>query len=431
MAQAMDIDDVYLAGIMEVLPDAVVQYMLSSIRNARDVAICACVCQRWREAMVHVRSLYFPRTVCDEKINQSDAVVNRMVLSTSSLEELIVYCPFSGKSLLAWLSHTSKTLKHLELRMDNLGEKNPGPNCPSTLDYIASSPHLESLKLWGVSLKQLPAWNPFIKLHTLEVVGVRAQDTALYNMLLACPMLKNLALLGCDGAKVVDIELKHLEQCRLDFYGIGDCFLNITAPKLQVFEIQGAAWIRLRGDHSLRQLSIANNAGKVSKVECGRLSDLESLSMRGVQWSWDAIDTVLQSATEVKNLVMKIEFSGDTDRLLPFPEINLVDFFTSHPRLTNFEVHGAMFAALSQKNSLLRLDDSFSMPCLEEISITVRSPLNADQKMTTLESLVKHGRQLRRLTVRVSQMKNCQETADKFFEKVLRFKQRSHIVIIE
>ncbi|KAH9299623.1 hypothetical protein KI387_031305 [Taxus chinensis] len=198
---------------------------------------------------------------------------------------------------------TSRTLKHLELRMDNLGEKSLGPSCPCTLDYIACSPCLESLKLWGVSLKQLPAWTPLLRLHTLEVVGVRVQDTALFGMLRACPMLKNLALLGCDGAKIVDIDLQYLEQCRLDFYGIGDCFLNITAPKLKLFEIQGAAWIRIRGNHSLRQLSIANNAGKVNKVDqCGRLSDLESLSMRGVQWCWDAIDNVLQSATDVKNL---------------------------------------------------------------------------------------------------------------------------------
>jgi len=159
--------------------------------------------------------------------------------------------------------------------------------------------------------------------------------------------------------------------------------------------------------------------------------DLESLSIQGVQLCWDAINTVLQSATDVKHLVMKIEFSGDADRLQPFPEMDFVDFFNSHPRLTNFEVHGAMFAALSQRNSLAQLNSLFTIPCLERILITVRSPLNAEQKMMTLEALVKYSPQLRRLIIRISQMKNCQETADKFFEQVMRFKLRNQLVTIE
>eukprot|EP01018_Ginkgo_biloba_P034976 Gb_33254 [translate_table: standard] len=431
MVDAMDIDGIGSMGIMDVLPNEVVQYILSFLRNAKDVAVCSCVCTTWRNAMAHVRSLYFPRSVCDERIKQSDAVVSRMVLSTSALEELIVYCPFSSNSLLAWLDHTTRSLKHLELRLDNLSEKRPAPNCPSKLDCIGSLPHLESLKLWGVLLFHKPDWTPFLHLHTLEVVGARIRDFALSGMVQACPMLKCLALLGCDGVRVANIELQHLQQCRLDFYGLGDCAVNITAPKLQVLEVQGASWVFVKGNHCLQQLSIANNAGKVNKVEFGKLLDLESLSIRGVQWCWDAINTVLQSATEVKNMIMKIEFCGDSDRLQPFPEIDFVDFFNSHPRLTNFEVHGAMFAALSQRNSLRQLNSSFTIPCLEKVLITVRSPLNAEQKMMTLESLVKYSRRLGRLTIRVSQMKNCQDTADKFFEKVLKFKHKNHLVIIE
>lgn len=431
MADTMDIDDDSLRGIMDVLPDAVVQHMLSFVKNARDVAMCCCVSKKWREAMRNIRSLYFARSVCDEGLTESDAVVSRMVFSTSALEGLIVYCHFSGNSLRAWLSHTCNSLKHLELRLDNLVVKGPVPNFPTKLDYICSLPHLESLKLWGVHLSQAPNWSPFTSLHTLEVVGIRTRDFALSSIIHACPMLKCLALLGCDGVKVVNIDLQLLEQCRLDFYGIGDCSVNITAPKLQSLEVQGAAWIRIKGIHSLRRLSIANNAGKVNKVEVGKLLNLEYLSIRGVQWCWDAINTVLQSATDVKHLVMKIEFSGDAERLQPFPEMDFVDFFNSHPRLTNFEVHGAMFAALSQRNSLAQLDSLFTIPCLENILITVRSPLNAEQKMLTLMSLVKYSPKLKELIVRISQMKNCQETADKFFEQVMRFKLRNQVVTIE
>lgn len=79
---------------------------------------------------------------------------------------------------------------------------------------------------------------------------------------------------------------------------------------------------------------------------------LESLSMRGVQWCWNAISQLLQLASEVKHLYMKVEFTGDFESLLPFPEVDLVDFFNSHPKLQTFDMHGAMFAALCQKNSL-------------------------------------------------------------------------------
>ena len=93
-------------------------------------------------------------------------------------------------------------------------------------------------------------------------------------------------------------------------------------------------------------------SGRVYKVEMGKLAELEYLSLRGVQWTWSAIDSLLRCASEVKHLVMKIEFSGDYDTLQPFPEIDLVDFFNGHQKLKTFEIHGAMFAALCQRNSL-------------------------------------------------------------------------------
>ena len=87
-------------------------------------------------------------------------------------------------------------------------------------------------------------------------------------------------------------------------------------------------------------------------VDFGKLAALEFLSIRGVQWCWDAISKMLQLASEVKHLYMKVEFTGDFDSLQPFPEIDFVDFFNSHPKLQKFDIHGAMFAALCQKNIL-------------------------------------------------------------------------------
>lgn len=94
------------------------------------------------------------------------------------------------------------------------------------------------------------------------------------------------------------------------------------------------------------------SSGRVYRVKFGKLEALESLSIKGVQWCWDAMETVLQCASLVKHLVMKVEFTGDFDTLEPFPEVDLVEFFNNHHKLQSFEMHGAMFAALCQKNSL-------------------------------------------------------------------------------
>jgi hypothetical protein len=154
---------------------------------------------------------------------------------------------------------------------------------------------------------------------------------------------------------------------------------------------------------------------------------------------------------------MKVEFCGDYDTLQPFPEIDLVEFFNSHPKLRKFEIHGAMFAALCQKNSLkkvshaipyrfyvcnislmdmdfwlvhglannsalsMQLDSRFVIPFLEQVLVTVRSPLNAEQKLNTLESIVRYSVRLRRMVIRISQMKNCHDAADDFFEEICKF----------
>jgi hypothetical protein len=74
----------------------------------------------------------------------------------------------------------------------------------------------------------------------------------------------------------------------------------------------------------------------------------------------------------------------------------------------------------------MQLDCRFLIPCLEEVMITVRSPLNAEQKLNTLESLMKYSARLRRMVIRISQMKNCHEGADDFFEEICKFKYMNY-----
>ncbi|CAD6218984.1 unnamed protein product [Miscanthus lutarioriparius] len=411
---------------MNSVPDGVVQHILSMLSNARDVAACACVCRRWRDCVPYLPALFFPRNAFDAAAaarGAADDVIGRMVASVARLRELVIYCPFSMARLPAWLAARSATLRVLELRMDAAADKVAEGG---HLDCIGLASNLEELRLWGVSLTAAPAWGRMERLRVLEVVGASLRDSAVRDAIAACPNLTDLSLLGCDCSGTVAIDLQLLQRCRLDILGAGNCSLLLTAPRLESLEIQGFTWITLCGGHSLRRLSIAKSTGRVHKVDTGNLPDLDHLSLRGVQWDWAAVSSVLQCASEVKHLVMKIEFCGDLDALQPFPEVDLVDFFDSHPKLRKVEIHGAMFAALCQKNSLKNLNSRFLIPCLEEVLITVRSPLNAEQKLNTLESLVKYSVKLRTMVIRISQMKNCHEAADEFFEEICKFKYMNY-----
>ncbi|KAL6312083.1 hypothetical protein AAG906_015473 [Vitis piasezkii] len=408
---------------MESLPDAIVQYILCHMANARDVATCTCVSKRWKDSMPYLKSLYFPRNSFDNLTgaDNSDNVVFKMISSIVKLEQLVVYCPFSSAGLASWLSYAGSSLRHLELRMDNIAEHPIGfedSSKPSKLDCIAYARNLESLKLWGVLMT-----------HPQMGLLSKLEDPALSNALQACPNLTHLLLLGCEGVRSVSIELPHLEQCKLDFYGWGNCSLSVISPKLELLEVQGCSWIRVRETQYLRNLSIANNAGRVYMVDFGKLASLEFLSIRGVQWCWDAISKMLQWASDVKHLYMKVEFTGDFEALLPFPEIDFVDFFNSHPKLQKFDIHGAMFAALCQKNSLKNVDSSFVIPCLEEVLVTVRSPLNAEQKMSTLESLLKYGKNLKSMVIKILQMKSNHSSVDDFFEDICRFRYMNRKIV--
>lgn len=59
---------------------------------------------------------------------------------------------------------------------------------------------------------------------------------------------------------------------------------------------------------------------------------------------------MLRLSGEVKHLFMKVEFTGDSDSLQPFPEIDFVDFFNSHPKLIKFDLHGSVLLFLKENN---------------------------------------------------------------------------------
>ncbi|ESQ35770.1 hypothetical protein EUTSA_v10007703mg [Eutrema salsugineum] len=416
---------------MESLPDALLQYILSNLTEARDVAACNCVSKRWKESTDSVKSIKFPRNSFDSisEIADSDTIVLKMISSFRRLEELVVYSPFSSTGLASWMIHVGQSLRLLELRMDNL--TSDAQEGPLKLDCIGSAKNLDTLKLWGVLMMSPPKWDMFPNLRSLEIVGARLDDSTLCQALRACPNLTNFLLLACEGVKSISIDLPYLEHCKLDFFGVGNSLLSLTSPRIVSLDVQGCSWISVPETRFLKNLSIANTAGRVYMVDFRNLSSLEALSIRGVQWCWDAISIMLHQARDVKHLFMKVEFTGN-EALQPFPEIDFVEFFNNHPKLQKFDIHGAMFAALCQKNSLKKLETGFAIPCLEEVVITVRSPLNAEQKMNTLESLVKYAKGLKRMVIRVLRMKSSHSSADDFCDDICKFKHmNNHLVLIE
>lgn len=248
---------------MDSLPDAIVQFILSHITNAKDVASCTCVSKRWKDSVPYFRSLYFPRNLFDNlKCGQTpDMVVLQMVSAVERLEELVVYCPFTSFGLASWLLRQGPFLRNLELRMDNIVDHQPCIDIPSKLDCIRAALNLESLRLWGVMMILSPRWDTFHRLKIFEIIGARMEDPAISAALRACPSLTSLSLLGCEGLGSISIELPLLQQCKLDFYGIGNCSLSITSPRLELLEVQGCSWIKVRETQCLRDLTIANNSG--------------------------------------------------------------------------------------------------------------------------------------------------------------------------
>lgn len=71
----------------------------------------------------------------------------------------------------------------------------------------------------------------------------------------------------------------------------------------------------------------------------------------------------------------------------------------------------------------------FQIPCLEKVVVTVRSPLNAEQKMSTLDSLVKYANNLSKLSIKILQMKSSHSSADDFFEDICRFRYMNRKIV--
>ncbi|TVU47733.1 hypothetical protein EJB05_07342, partial [Eragrostis curvula] len=67
----------------------------------------------------------------------------------------------------------------------------------------------------------------------------------------------------------------------------------------------------------------------------------------------------------------------------------------SHLKLCKFKINDTVLEMLSLEDCLITLDLEFMIPCLEKVMIIVRSPLNPEWSLSTLECLVKYSARLR------------------------------------
>ena len=70
-------------------------------------------------------------------------------------------------------------------------------------------------------------------------------------------------------------------------------------------------------------------------------------------------------------------------------------------------------------------DSRFTIPCLEEVLIKVRSPMNVGQKVRALETIVKCSTKLRNIVIRVTGMNSCHKNFDNFFKETCNFRCRN------
>ncbi|KAJ9537684.1 hypothetical protein OSB04_030417 [Centaurea solstitialis] len=392
---------------MDSLPDGVVEYILSKLSNAKDVASCNCVSKKWKDLMSCIKRLCFP---LDNRITPQtgDFIVMQMVSSVSQLEELVVACPFTTAGLASWLSVTGSSLKDLGLCVSKMHLCYEScDECLTKLECIQAARNLESLRLSQVSLARAPSWDVFHKLRSLEITKVMMEDSVLREALRATTNLTRLVLVECRGLMIIWIELLELQHCLLR--ACGDSLTLIRAPKIQYLEVRGCSRIKVHHTNCLKSLSIGNSCNVVTMVDFGgNLIALESLCIEGYGWHWDAITKMLQLATHVKHLRAEFEFIQD------FQEIDFVDFFKPHPKLKSFHTRGGMFEALCNNHTSLK-NANFVIPCLEEVVINVKSAYNRksasifDAKKVTrmVESLLKYGNKIK--TIKVTSAKDFSE----------------------
>ncbi|KAJ9537460.1 hypothetical protein OSB04_030193 [Centaurea solstitialis] len=281
---------------LDLLPDDVVQHILSKLSNAKDVASCNCVSKKWKDLMNYRNSLCFPDGIFNNLTGPQtpESIVIQMVSSVSRLEHLVISCPLTieGQS-----SVVGSSLKNLELRVDHRPSK-----ARTILECInQAARNLEYLKLWRVAMTRTPKLDVFQKLRNLKIYQAIMDDTVFTEALRATPHLTRLRSDRASRACYCQLHTSHTV----------DCSITLRTPKLQHLKLKGWARIRVHDTNRLKTFSIKDDSSCVAPmVELGHnLMALESLSITGYEWHWEVMKKMLQLATKMKHLYLETGFT--------------------------------------------------------------------------------------------------------------------------
>ncbi|CAK9260070.1 unnamed protein product [Sphagnum jensenii] len=132
-------------GGMEGFPVEMIGNILSHVANVKDVVRASMTCRKWREALRHLHTLqqdqYSDRSFYNRK--SKTLQLEFLLLQTMGLQTLRILhgTKFSGTAVIAWLSHTGGSLRHLtyEVPMATLNV--------NMLERRGKMKYLESLRL--------------------------------------------------------------------------------------------------------------------------------------------------------------------------------------------------------------------------------------------------------------------------------------------
>lgn len=332
------------------LPEHIIHYILSLVRNAKDAARTSVLSKRWRDIWTSLPILKFDQRKILEQVGYLDGRNKKKAFTDSvdnSVKSHLQRKLSIQKLVLDITSYDIKLASHMD-RWINVAIENNMKELDLHVVFnksiYYSLPHtvfatktITGLRLCGCSLVYLGD----IKLPQLQKLYLRdliVHQQTIENLISSCPLIEDLRFIHCKGLK--DLRVSGL--LKLDRFEVHHCHgpnnIEIKAPNLQTFWYCGKkstpCKIDLVACVSLKRLTLENAnmtdemfqdlfasvplLDKLDLSKCNKLKNitissmrLKRLVLRGCRNLIEAdIDTPNLSSLEFKGNKMPISFSN-------------------------------------------------------------------------------------------------------------------------